>query len=320
MSLENELIKSLIKDENEHDASYDGYVFDYRETRDLEICECGYEHCKPEHSWGPGERRFYLFHLVLGGKGKIIANGVEKEIKKNQIFLQYPGVKYYYQANKNEPWEYVWVGFTGIKVEKLLDKIDINNENFVLKIKDPKKINEYFNGILDTFKGKKVNEAKAMAYLYMIIAFLTEFFPKKDKSKDIFEKQMFVNVLRYIELNYNNVNVSAIAKLFYYDRSSIFRLFNKKLGVSPSVFLEIYRLYCACKFIKTTNRTITQIAYDVGYNNYNWFFTVFKRRLRVSPETFAQLKAEEQDELMTKLKIVEEAKRIFEEYELLENI
>ena len=38
-------------------------------SRDIEICDAGFEECAPGHNYGPTVRNYYLFHLVLSGKG-----------------------------------------------------------------------------------------------------------------------------------------------------------------------------------------------------------------------------------------------------------
>jgi len=314
----NELEKKNIDDV--HDESYDGYVFNYQESRDLILCECGYESCFSGHYWGPYQRRFFLIHYVIKGKGKVFIDGVEHQVGENQVFIQCPNVEYYYEADAEDPWEYVWVGFAGNEAFRLMEKIEMSLQNFIFTVKDAKTFLGYFNTILDEHKQKRTNEAKTLAYLYLIIAYLTDWYPKRARDKIKYENQMFMNILAYIELSYNSVSVSSIAKIFYYNRSSVFRLFHKKLGVSPSTFLELYRLHRACELIQKSKKTLTEIAYSIGYNNYNWFFTKFKSRLGVSPESFSKLSSEEQATAMQTLSIVEKAKKIFNDYEYQKSI
>ena len=52
-------------------------------------------------------------HFVLSGKGRLVVNKTEYLIEEKQIFLIEPDQMVFYQADKENPWTYSWVGFNG---------------------------------------------------------------------------------------------------------------------------------------------------------------------------------------------------------------
>ena len=52
-------------------------------------------------------------HFVLSGKGRLVVNKTEYQITENQLFLVEPDQMVFYQADKEDPWTYSWVGFNG---------------------------------------------------------------------------------------------------------------------------------------------------------------------------------------------------------------
>ena len=55
----------------------------YRDTNwnDIKLRFCGHSECLPLHSYGPGTRPYYLMHFVLSGKGRLVVNKTEYQIK-----------------------------------------------------------------------------------------------------------------------------------------------------------------------------------------------------------------------------------------------
>ena len=84
----------------------------YRDTiwNDIKLRFCGHSECLPLHSYGPGTRPYYLMHFVLSGKGRLVVNKTEYLIEEKQIFLIEPDQMVFYQADKENPWTYSWVG------------------------------------------------------------------------------------------------------------------------------------------------------------------------------------------------------------------
>ena len=89
-------------------------------TTSLRIYYCGREQCAPGHFWGPAIRPHYLLHVVLHGKGEFFYQEKKYELSAGDAFLIEPMQTHYYQADKEDPWEYAWVGFDGSCVEEVL--------------------------------------------------------------------------------------------------------------------------------------------------------------------------------------------------------
>lgn len=97
-------------------------VFPSENFVDLGLYQYGWEQCAPSHSYGPAARNHYLFHYVISGTGTLMAddtNGITQtyQIKSGQGFMLFPGQINTYIADKNLPWEYVWVEFDGLRAK-----------------------------------------------------------------------------------------------------------------------------------------------------------------------------------------------------------
>ena len=106
-------------------------IFPNQNFVDLGLFQFGWERCTPAHSFGPAARNHYLFHYILSGTGTLMADdskGVTQtySIKSMQGFMIFPNQITTYVADKQLPWEYVWLEFDGLRVKSLLDTIGQN--------------------------------------------------------------------------------------------------------------------------------------------------------------------------------------------------
>jgi YesN/AraC family two-component response regulator len=62
--------------------------------------------------------------------------------------------------------------------------------------------------------------------------------------------------------------------------------FRQELGMTPIAYLNRYRVMQAKGLLKETDRTITQIALDVGFSDSGYFSRVFRREAGMSPDAY----------------------------------
>lgn len=93
----------------------DSYVLQLLKPKfkDFHLCFCGFAECKPLHSYGPAARPNYILHYVMKGKGIYQVGETKYPLKEGQAFLIEPESLTFYQADKTDPWSYLWVGFGG---------------------------------------------------------------------------------------------------------------------------------------------------------------------------------------------------------------
>ena len=105
-------------------------IFPNENFIDLCMYQFGYEQCDPGHSFGPATRNHYLFHYILSGTGTLMADNAKGEtqtysIKSGQGFIIFPGQINTYIADKQLPWEYMWIEFDGLRIKEALSVTDL---------------------------------------------------------------------------------------------------------------------------------------------------------------------------------------------------
>jgi len=84
-------------------------------------------------------------------------------------------------------------------------------------------------------------------------------------------------VMSFLMENYSReINVQEIADLVSLNKSSFCRYFKSRTNKTCSQFLNEIRIAHACKLLLISNMTISEIGYEIGYNNISHFNRQFK--------------------------------------------
>ena len=264
------------------------YIFsnDFSKNIDAMIYTCGYETCKPKHSYGPVVRSGYLIHYILSGKGFFQCENKIYHLSKGDAFLIKPNTLIYYQADTDEPWTYTWIGFQGLKIEAYLNRTTLMenpcvnyNENEILKCCHEKMFKAY--------QLPKNRDLMMNSILYEYLYNLSITFPKTDISQSEKHISYIEEALKYIESNYSEqISINKIAKWLNLDRSYMYRLFKSITGISPQEYLLDFRIRKACDLLKNTDLTITNISRSVGYEDSLYFSRLFKNKKGKTPSEY----------------------------------
>lgn len=95
------------------------------------------------------------------------------------------------------------------------------------------------------------------------------------------------NVIQYINANYRkDITLSTLAQEFWLNPSYLSRQFKINVGMTLTEFITNLRIYSAKVALLTTNKSISEIALDSGFNSIPYFTLVFKNSEGMSPKQF----------------------------------
>ncbi len=92
------------------------------------------------------------------------------------------------------------------------------------------------------------------------------------------------SVLNYIRKNFTSpLTLSELAAVLNMSPEHFCRLFRSIIGKSPVDYVNYYRIECACEFLCTSCKSITEIAYSCGFNDLSYFNRMFKKYKKITP-------------------------------------
>ena len=104
------------------------------------------------------------------------------------------------------------------------------------------------------------------------------------------QKEVVKKVVDYIEQNLEKeINLDNISKNIGYSKFHLNRVFTEQTGITIYKYLQNRRLTIAAEKLVRTDKPITQIAYEAGYDTQQSFTFAFKQIYLYPPKTYRKI-------------------------------
>lgn len=268
----------------------------------LKIYYSGHDQCTPGHFWGPAIRPHYLLHIVINGKGIFRYKNREWRLSAGDAFLIEPMETHYYQADEQEPWEYAWVGFDGIFVSQILQSTCFQNLPVYIhdtNLLSPAAIGQ--TGFIDIpslpyqdairLIVEKTNHQRQnhLELSGLLLTILSQMASHSEKESEDSEEQYCRIAIEYIRNNFSyDIKIQDMADFIGIDRTYLYKIFKRDMGVSPKQYLTQYRVREAGKMLQNQIYSITETAYSCGFRDAASFCATFKREIGITPRQYRE--------------------------------
>ena len=116
---------------------------------------------------------------------------------------------------------------------------------------------------------------------------LSHFLKRRTESpEDKFLQKVFKSIQQ--EMNSPSFCSASLAQTLQLSESQLYRKLKSITGKSTALFIRSVRLQKAKELIQTTDKTISEISYELGFNDPAWFSRVFKEEFGFSPSDISK--------------------------------
>lgn len=128
--------------------------------------------------------------------------------------------------------------------------------------------------------------------LYHLVHLLLNGLPVTDKPDEHRQERLFAiskiqNVLDFVNAHYQeNITIEQAAEVSGYEKSSFCRNFKNATNTTFHNYLNTYRIKKAKILLTESNRSISDISYDVGFSQHKNFCRLFKASTGLSPSEY----------------------------------
>ncbi|MCI8615731.1 MAG: AraC family transcriptional regulator [Lachnospiraceae bacterium] len=261
--------------------------FSGKKTGSLFLNCCGMSRTEPFHSFGPAIKPHYLIHFILNGKGRFSIGGKEYLLERGCGFLIPPEELAFYQADEQNPWTYVWVGFYGSMARELISSIGLSATSPVFQ---SDKEEEFYQAVTDMMEHNTfgiANELRRNGQLQLFLSLIAESAHIEEKGEADKADNYVRRATEFILSNYcNPIKVTDVADYVCINRSYLYTLFKNAMGISPQQFLTTFRISKAQELLELTSLPIESIALSCGYSDPLVFAKSFKQIKKMSPSAY----------------------------------
>jgi AraC family transcriptional regulator, arabinose operon regulatory protein len=230
----------------------------------------------------PLGRKDWLITFTLSGEGYVIIQGEEKRIKAGDIAIIKSDTPHVYGTRKGEVWNFQWVHFIPNAYKVNWMQLPESPKGLVFQSIDNsytyKRIYHAFKRIIYDNRqiSPNANELCMNALSEVLLLILQNI--KKPIDPRVSE---VITILT--ESMTEPLQIEALAKSVGLSPSRMSHLFKAEIGHSIVETLIQMRLRQAALLLQHSTRNATEIAMDVGFQNYNHFANQFKKAYGVNP-------------------------------------
>jgi transcriptional regulator GlxA family with amidase domain len=107
---------------------------------------------------------------------------------------------------------------------------------------------------------------------------------EKEETKD----PMLERVMQFIDehISDSDIGVGDMASAAATSRSGLQRKLKQTMGITPQDLLREARIKRACQLLRTSNKTVAEVAYACGFSDPKYFSRCFKQSVGQSPTEY----------------------------------
>ncbi len=240
----------------------------------------GEEACAPGHAFGPYIRDHWLVHYVRSGRGRFRIHGTDYEVHAGDVFFIPPYISTYYEADREDPWDYQWIGIFGSGLDEVYAAAGLSAHAPVRAVSDA--VSRALDDLLK--QGESIHPCAAISAAYAFLAALAKNAPPIPSSGDKAYVERAEDYLR--RSLYKKVSVTDMAAHLNIDRSYLTALFKKHRGISTQQYILKRKMEAACGYLLATDYDLARIARSVGYDDVFVFSHAFKKLYGISPSAW----------------------------------
>jgi AraC family transcriptional regulator of arabinose operon len=229
----------------------------------------------------PSGRHDWLVAYTLDGCGFLRTPEGEHPVRPGDLMLLRPGVPHRYGTCAGETWEFVWAHFSAERVDASFLPARAATVEAIPDVASRRRILRAFRrALLDARdRGDYWNELCHGALQEVLAIAARHLVRRVDPRVEEVRRQL-------AEHTREPVRVDAFAQSVGLSPSRLSHLFKEATGQSIVEALNAMRVRQAALLLEHTRRGAAEIAYEVGFQNYNHFLAQFRKRFGTSPSGY----------------------------------
>lgn len=242
---------------------------------------------KPQN--GRTLNEYQLVYITKGG-GYFSSQSCQKEyIHAGTMILLFPGEWHSYYPDPETGWDEYWIGFKGLHIDRRVEKLFFTKAKPLYKIGISATIINLYEDVLRLASNEKTGHQQMVSSILLHILGSVYY---KDKNNSFSDPYMVdkINEAQVLmkEQTENPIVPEEIASQLGLGYSWFRRMFKEYTGVSPNQYLLQQKLLRAKELLTTTQLNVSEIAYQLKFDNTGQFSTFFKKREGLTPSEFRE--------------------------------
>ncbi len=234
---------------------------------------------------------FYELELPIEGEGYEIINGERQNISLDTCFIFQPTD--YHEIKATSPLKILNIAFVREVIdEDLINDFLLYEHETVLKLTPHKlqQVRSMLEIMVAIYSSQRSNKDIILQHLLnallLTIVGSDTFVHKLQRSSNKSNSEL----LKYINDNFaRNPTLDELASFCHYQKNYFCEYFKRLTGMTYKEYLSNIKINYSKKLLKSTNKSIKEIAIECGFNSANNYIRKFKEITKSTPKNFRKV-------------------------------
>lgn len=248
------------------------------------VTEAGHFIAEPDYIVKRDMHESYLLLYTLRGKGMVSSNGAEFELKADSAAVINCRVPHMYSSADSE-WEFIWIHFNGACAAAVLDAA-FTGAPAPAEIQNASDFTARAKALISALSGNDIITSlniSSMMHTLINITAESALMSARGGIRREYSSEID-SAAEYIRRCYaEQISIDDIMSGIHISKYHFIRLFSRKMGSTPYSYLTNYRINESKTMLRTTDKTVAEIAELCGFTDTSNFISQFKRHTGQTP-------------------------------------
>lgn len=230
---------------------------------------------------------FQLVYIAHGQGFFESDNQLPMLVEAGTAFLLYPNVRHRFRPSEETGWEEFWVGFTGHYAEYLMGQDCFSAQRPLIRMGFQAELLNVFTRLVDTMKYEGVAYQQIGTCLVIQLLGLVYASALIADTRRTDREQLIHQVRYRIQENWATaIDFEALSQEFNVSYIWFRKTFKAVMGIAPGQYHLNLKLEKARQMLQETALSVSEIAFQSGFESEFYFSRIFKKKLAITPSAF----------------------------------
>ena len=231
----------------------------------------------------------YQLLYITKGQGSFRSQSLPHpvRVKAGTLFLLFPGEWHSYKPDPQTGWKEYWIGFKGSQMDSWVNNGFFSPRNPVWHVGLKSDIVALYNDAIETASKQESGFQQRLGGLVSHLMSLARFYNRNEAFSEVADQINRAKIL--ISDQFRTITPESLANQLYMGYSNFRRIFKEYTGFAPAKYIQEVRMNRVKEALTNTTLTVKQIAFDMGYENEDYFFTAFRRLTGMTPAQYREM-------------------------------
>ena len=224
----------------------------------------------------------FLEKKIIKNDKSFATNYIKEAIEDSYKRLIAPSIEREIRSDLTEKGETAAIDNFGKNLEALFSK-----ESPLWNIGIHSDIVDLYTDAIETAREQRSGFQQRLSGVVAHLMSLAWYYRRNEAFSEVADKMNQAKIL--IAEQFRTISPEDLSKQLCLGYSNFRRIFKEYTGLAPSQYIQQIRIHRTKEMLTNTSIPIKQVAYEMGYENEDYFFTAFRRVAGMTPMEYREL-------------------------------